>query len=386
MFATAVAAPDALWIDHSSHELANGRRGAVIFTGVTSFDTAVLNAARSNSLTVQWVPANNIAPGSTPEEIGQQLAGQVNFFLMIEYKCLPEIHEQFAAVHKSYTAHEWTEVDYQQNSHTGMPQGHHTWITDERRYTDYVDIPASSFNEGDVYLCFKIYDLSGKMIAVYNRRFNYESYEASFAHGAEYFFSGALKNIINNTNDSFENEKVSAQEWSAAGYDFKGKSLIYMAPVTTSADEIADLPTFAMTFGESAMTEAAKRLHGIMVTYNEAAPLRMEIDVSNFFGSYRRVEPDYDLTEQTDRSYDSYQHDDDIFQDDIVTTRHWVECDTSQGTCKLDFCVTVSIKLYDRDTNQLVYSYIGNAYPGRQMDGYYSILKDFYQRLAQRLG
>ena len=42
MFATAAAAPDALWIDPSSHELANGHEGAIVSNGVTSFDTAVL--------------------------------------------------------------------------------------------------------------------------------------------------------------------------------------------------------------------------------------------------------------------------------------------------------------------------------------------------------
>ena len=42
MFAMAAAAPDALWIDPSSHELANGHEGAIVSNGVTSFDTAVL--------------------------------------------------------------------------------------------------------------------------------------------------------------------------------------------------------------------------------------------------------------------------------------------------------------------------------------------------------
>ena len=318
MFSTAAAAPDAIWMDHSSHDLANGHKGAIISTGVSSFDNTILSAARSNSLTIQWSPANNIAPGTPPEEIGPQLAGQADFFLMIEYKCLPEIHEEFAAVHRSYTVHEWTEVNYRPSSSTGMPQGEHNWTTDDRRYTAYVDIPASRFDEGPVYVCYKLYDLSGKMIAVYNRRFNYESYDASFSHASGYFFSGAMKNIINNTNDPFEKSKVTAEEWSAPGYNFKGKASLYMVPIMTSADEIADLPTFAQTFGESAMVEAAKRLHGIMVTHNEYAPLRMEMDVTNFYGNYRRVEPDYDLTEKTDQSYDSIQHEGNIFEASLL--------------------------------------------------------------------
>lgn len=248
-----------------------------------------------------------------------------------------------------------------------------------------MDIPASRFDEGPVYICCQLYDLTGKPIAGCNRRFNWESYDASFTKGANYFFSGALKNIIENTNDSFESEKVSVQEWTAPGYSFSGKAMVCLAPVTTSAGDIADLLTFALTFGESAMAEAAKRLHGIMLTHNEAAPLRMEMDVCSFEGTYRRVEPGYTLVDKTDTDYDNLQHDNDIFSDERTETRHWTEAETTGGSCKLDFQVAVSIKLYDRVTNQLVYSYIGSSNPDRQMDGFYRILADYYGRLKEKL-
>ncbi len=385
MTSTAYAYPDAIWLDHSSHELVAGHKGAIISVGQGNLDAAQLGAARSKSLTIQWILANDVDPAATPEEIGRQLAGKVNFFVITTYKLMPEVHERFSGVRQSYTNREWTDVTYKENQ-MAMPKSRRQWTEDEWSHTEYVDIPASTFDTVPVYVVRRIYDMSGKLIAAHGHRLESESFERTFADSAGGFFGGVMNNLMNNSNDPYKRIDVSANEWTAPGYSLHNKASIYLAPVTVAAADIADFPAYALAFENAAMLQAANRLHGVMVTHNEYAPLRMEIDVANFDNTYERAEAHYRLEDETRTDYTDIAHDDDCFSDTLEETRHWTECTTYPGTCYLKTHVTLSIKLYDRDTNQLVYSYIGNTVEGETMDDLYSILEDFYGKLGNKIG
>lgn len=382
---TAYAYPDAFWVDHSNHLIAPGHKGAIIPTGSSSLDSHSLSAAKAKSLTVNWFFASDIDAAVSPEEIGQALAGQADFFVITTCKYLPEIHEQFAALHQSYTDRRWTEVRYREYD-GAMSKPDQTYTIDDWPHTEYVDIPAGSFERVPIYLCHNIYDTSGKLIATHIGLAGYENTDASFKAGQEAFFGSVLDNIINNKNDPYQEEQVSANEWAASDYSLKDKAALYIAPVSISASAISDMAAYPQIFEQAAMVQAANSLQGARVTHDSAAAVRMEMDICNYDYTYTRVEPHYELDNKEETQASSVPHDGDIFSDSLWETKHWTECRKYPGYCALDYYVAVAIKLYDRDTDRLIYSYVGSSHPQNgHTDGLYSIFHDFYSKLGKRI-
>ena len=167
--------------------------------------------------------------------------------------------------------------------------------------------------------------------------------------------------------------------WKAAGYDFKKIKTAKLEEVIVT--DMSGINCLSLRKAlDFAAWRQAHNLRGVTVTHNDNADCRILIEVNDFSKNFYWQPSTVTAEEKQDSSYEQVKRGDTIFTDTRITRRIWTVPKIQRGYIWFRYSVGVNAVVYDK-TGQEIFRYSRTEEPNIRMEGYYKIMKKFFEKL-----